>query len=137
MKSISEISTGYVYEKSFEITNDLHRAFIQISGDDSPIHTDLAFCQRNGFDKVLGHAFLLTTLLSQIYGKHFPGGNELCLSHTTNFKKPFFISDILTFKITVTNINHSLELINTSVDVINQEHVKIFQGNGILKLSLK
>lgn len=137
MKKITDISMNETFEKTFEITDSLHQAFIKLSGDDSPIHTDLEFCRKNGYDRLVGHAFLITTLLSQVYGKHFPGGSELCLSQSTNFKKPFFVGDTLKFIVKVTGINESLELLDTSVTVLNQNQTKIFQGEGILKLSLR
>ena len=45
--------------------------------------------------KKVGYAFLLTSALSKIYGIYFPGGNELCLHQTCNFKRPFFVNDTL------------------------------------------
>ena len=137
MKTISDYTIDDSFEYSFPITEELHRSFIQTSGDDSSIHTDLDFCKKNGYDRLVGHAFLITALLSQIYGKRFPGGNELCVSQTTNFRKPFFVNDTLKFVVKISGINKSLELLNTKVTVFNQDAIKVFSGDGILKLSLR
>ena len=137
MKSITDLNAGDHFEIIFTITEDLHNGFMALSGDDSPIHSDVEFCKNNGFPERLGYAFLITTLLSQIYGKHFPGGSELCLSQSTNFKKPFFVNDKLKFRVEVSGINEAFKVLNTRVTVYNQRQDKIFFGDGILKLCLE
>ena len=51
-----------------KITKKLHEDFIKFSGDNSPIHSSVNFCKKNYYKKVVGHAFLLTSILSKIYG---------------------------------------------------------------------
>lgn len=137
MFQFNDISIGQTIEEKVEITKDLHNGFINLSGDDSPIHTDIDFCKKNGFTKILGHAFLLTTILSNLYGKKFPGGSELCLSQSCNFRKPFFVGDTLTFELLVSHKNDSQELVTIKSKVKNQDNDLIFSGEAMMKLSLR
>lgn len=119
-----------------KVTKKLHKDFIKFSGDVSPIHTNINFCKSNGFKLLVGHAFLLTAILSKIFGTFYPGGNELCLHQSCNFKKPFFVGDILIFTTEVLHINMFHKAITLKIKVQNQRKKVIFSGESILKLSL-
>ena len=71
---------------------------------------------------------LITTLLSRIYGKLFSGGGMSYASvRPRTLENPFFVNDVLNFKVRVTGLPiQSLELMNTEVSVFNQDKVKIF-----------
>ena len=56
--------------------------------------------------------FLITSALSKIYGIYFPGGNELCLHQTCNFRKTFFINDNLLINLKVVQLNKSAKIIS-------------------------
>ena len=71
--------------------------FADLSKDYSRIHVDQDFAVKNGYEGMIGHGFLITTLLSGIYANIFPGEMSLCLKQDCNFVKPFYIFDILTF----------------------------------------
>ena len=119
-----------------KVSNKLHNNFIKLSGDNSPIHTDLKFCLRNNFESKLGHAFLLTTILSKIYGIFFPGGSELCLKQTCNFRKPFFLGDNLTINITPLKKNLPLKLLEIEIKIFSKKKL-IFDGEALFQLRLK
>ena len=88
---IKNIKIGLTNKFSLKVTEKLHNDFKKFSGDNSPIHSNFKFCKENNYKKKLGYAFLITSALSKIFGVYFPGGNELCLHQSCNFKNPFFI----------------------------------------------
>lgn len=136
MKLIKDISVGYNYNKSILITRDLHNNFAQLSGDNSPIHTSIEFAKKNGYQDCLGYAFLITTLLSRIYGTQFPGGSELCLKQDCSFPTPYFVGDLLEFSITVKSVNNPLKLMTASTVVLNNDKNVVFRGNVVFQLKL-
>ena len=136
MKLIGDISVGDIYKEFILITRDLHDNFAQLSGDNSPIHTSIEFAKRNGYQDCLGYAFLITTLLSRIYGTQFPGGSELCLKQDCSFPTPYFVGDLLEFNITVKNVNTSLKLMTASTVVLNNNQNIVFRGDVIFQLKL-
>ncbi len=136
MKLIKDISVGYNYNESILITRDLHNNFAQLSGDNSPIHTSIEFAKRNGYQDCLGYAFLITTLLSRIYGTQFPGGSELCLKQDCSFPTPYFVGDLLEFNITVKSVNTPLKLMTASTVVLNNNQNVVFRGDVIFQLKL-
>lgn len=133
---IEKIRIGQVKKFSIKVSEKLHNEFKKFSGDNSKIHNDLNFCKFNGYQKKVGYAFLLTSALSKIYGTLFPGGNELCLHQTCNFKSPYFINDILIIKIKVIQVNKSSKIITLNTEITCLDKI-IFEGQSVLKLSLK
>ena len=133
---IDDIYIGYEVNQHIHITEKMHNDFCKLSGDDSPIHTDSEFSKRSNYKAPIGYAFLLTTLLSRIYGKVFPGGSELCLSQECNFKSVYYIGDLLLFYLKVIQINKEFKLITISVKVTNQDNKIIFTGKSIMKIIL-
>ena len=137
MKSIEKINTGYKFEYTIEITKEMHFGFMKFSGDDSPIHKDMNIAMSNNFKKPIGYAFLLTCILSKIYGTIFPGGNELCLKQECNFPNPYYVGDELRFILEVINKNEGLKLLTVMVIIKNQDNKIIFKGQSVFQLSLK
>lgn len=136
MKTINEIVVGDRHEYKVTITHEMHDDFTRLSGDNSPIHTSTEFARANGYPDCLGYAFLLTALLSRIYGTQFPGGSELCLKQDCNFPKPYYVGDLLTFTTLVKNINKSLKIMTAHTMVMRNGGEVIFKGDVLFQLSL-
>lgn len=117
-------------------TRKLHFEYANLSGDKSPIHTDNEFSKKNGFEDIIGYGFFLNTLLSKIYGMYFPGGTELCIRDTSNYRFHFYINDQLSTHIKVIGMNKNLKLLTLKKEIYNQNQVLIFDGETVFKLSL-
>lgn len=135
--NIKKIKKNFTLNLKTKITNQIHKKFMKFSEDNSKIHVDNNFAKRNGFRGKIGYSFMLLSFLSKIFGTIFPGGNELCLSESFNFKNPFYINDILTFKIKILQISIDNELLRLSIDVFNQKNTVIMSGQTTLLLKLK
>ena len=137
MRNISSIKVGDRYYHTEVVTCELHDEFTRLSGDNSPIHTSIEFAKANGYPGCIGYAFLLTALLSKIYGTQFPGGSELCLKQDCNFPKPYFVGDTLTFAITVKNVNVSLRIVTAHTEVVRGGDEVMFKGGVVFQLCLE
>ena len=133
--NFNSIKLGSSSYLSCTITNKIHNQFKNLSGDDSKIHTSLKFCKRNNHDKKMGYGFLITSILSNIYGTKFPGGLELCLSQDCKFIKPYYVGDKLTFKNKIIYKNPNLKLITISNIVYKNNKTKIFEGKAVLQIA--
>ena len=137
LRIIQDIFIGEEFVHKVAMTEALHLGFMELSGDKSPIHTDVEFAKKNGFQACLGYAFLLPLILSKIYGMLFPGGSELCLRQDTNFPNPYYVGDDLTFRIVVLDKNDDLQLLTAMTTIVNQDSKSIFRGKVVFKLSLR
>jgi 3-hydroxybutyryl-CoA dehydratase len=133
---IEKIKINKIKKFGIKITKNLHDKFTNFSGDKSLIHTDRKFCQKNGFKNKVGYAFLLSNILSKIYGEYFPGGNELCLQHSEKFIKPYYINDFLIINIKPVQKNNDAKLLTIEIKIKSKNNL-IYFAETILKLSLK
>lgn len=136
MKGIQDVTVGEVVTHTVVVTEKKHNDFQALSGDDSPIHSDPAFARTNGFKDKLGYAFLLTAILSEIYGTIFPGGSELCLKQECHFPQPHYVGDELTFRVEAIHKNEDLHLLTVMTSAANQEKQVVFRGKATFQLSL-
>ena len=134
--TIEDINNGDLRSYKTSYTEKIHLEYAKLSGDKSKIHTDKLFCNKNGFRDVIGYAFFLNTLFSNIFGMYFPGGTELCLRDTSNYRRPFYINDHLLITIKVININIDLQLLTLKKEVRDQSNDLILDGETVFKLSL-
>ena len=133
--TIKDIKLNSIKKFKIKISEKLHKDFIKFSGDNSPIHTDIKFFKKNSFKKPLGHSFLITSILSKIYGKYFPGGSELCLKQNCNFRKPFYINDNLEIQIIPIKKNIALKILEIRTVIYKRKKI-IFDGEAIFQLVL-
>lgn len=83
-----------------KITVDLIDKFIEISGDDNPIHTDDEFASKTIFKKKIAHGLISAGLISKGLTQLLGAGN-VWVSQTLKFKKPVYIGDVITAKLKV------------------------------------
>ena len=133
-KEFSEINVGD--EASFEVIIDdkLHNEFSRLSGDHSPIHCDDEFSSKTKFKKKIGYAFLLTSMLSRLYGEYLPGGTSVCIKQAAEFIKPYFIGDRLTVHGKVIGKIDSTNFVEIKTEIYRNNDELVFKGNGIVQV---
>jgi len=91
----ADLAEGLSAEFEVELTRAMLDDFVQLSGDDNPLHTDDEFAKRAGFAGVVAHGMLTSALYSRLAGVHLPG--KFCLLHGIDleFVKPSFAGDRL------------------------------------------
>jgi acyl dehydratase len=66
------------------------RAFIALSGDDAPLHTDADFAVRQGFRGPLVHGALLAAYVSRFIGTVLPGPYAVLTRMDIQFRRPCY-----------------------------------------------
>lgn len=124
---------------SFDVLADeiTHQKFMNLSGDDSPIHADDEFCVRSKFNRRIGYAFFLTALLSRFYGKYLPGGSSVCIRQEASFIKPFFPGDRLIVVGTVTHKIESTRFVEIETQIYRSNQELIFRGQGTVQIIIE
>lgn len=110
---------------SFKRTINNHdlNNFVELSGDNNPLHIDAEYGAKSKFGNNIVHGMLLASFFSKIVGIYF-GKNILYLNQTLEFRKPAFVGD----KIIVEGI---IELISEATKII-QLKTLIKRGNEII-----
>lgn len=90
-------SEGMQIGWKFSVSESNMKTFIDLSGDDSPIHTDHKFCQARGFKSPLLHGALLSSQLSRLIGKELPDQKAMTVGFSIEFFNGAYVDDELDF----------------------------------------
>jgi acyl dehydratase len=72
------------------VTPEAVRSFMEVSGDDAPLHRDASFARARGFDGPLIHGALLTAYVSRLVGTRIPGVDALLERIDLSFRAPCY-----------------------------------------------
>src|SRR6185312_1908690 len=78
------------------------RRFVEMTGDDNPLHVDRAFAEATSFRDVVVHGMLGASFISTVIGTQLPGPGALWVSQSMEFLSPVRLGDPITVTCTVT-----------------------------------
>ena len=119
---------GDSYEISKKVTEEDVRKFIEISGDDNPVHVSEEFARRTMFKGRIAHGLIPLSLVSAALTKLMGPGN-VWLSQTVKFNYPVRIGDVISVRITVTKIEENGVHMFRS-EGRNQKGKMVFEGES-------
>jgi 3-hydroxybutyryl-CoA dehydratase len=124
-------------EESFEvvITQDMVSKFVEITGDDNPLHTDEAFAGKKGFTKKVAQGMLVSSFFSTLVGKHFFGDDNLYLSQTSSFRKPILVGDRILVKGVVKDKIESAKILRIETIILAHDKEVAVSGEAQVKLN--
>jgi 3-oxoacyl-[acyl-carrier protein] reductase len=94
--------------------------FVQLTGDDNPLHVDEGFAQSTDCRGIVAHGMLGASFLSTVIGKHLPGEGALWLSNHMDFHAPVRIGDTLTINAEIIQLIPNHRMMKLSVTITNQ-----------------
>ena len=125
---INDIHIGMKESFSITVTQEDMKKFLEISGDDSPLHTDPQFAIAHGFRDKISYGMLTAALISRMSGCYLPGNNSMTLGVKVDFVKPVYIGDKLTVTGEVIEIQEEFKQVMLKVAIRNQDNQKVLRG---------
>lgn len=133
-KKIDQFNVGDKAEFKHTISEEDVRKFVQITGDDNPLHTDPAFAKKTTMKTVVAHGMLSASFISTLIGKYIPGEGALWVSQNLNFLLPVRIGDELTFYAEVLKKQEKLSILTLKTEVKNQYKQVVVSGEAQVKI---
>ena len=130
----SEITIGQECEISVPISPENICQFSELSGDFSPIHTDINFAKTAGYDGPLVHGAFLAALVSRLIGMHLPGRRGILERMDLSFRQPCYAPCQLLVKATVKQVSEAVNSIILEVAVERNDGAVIVTGKTWHKL---
>ena len=81
------------------------KLFAKLSGDDNPLHIDEVYAASTPFKRCVVHGMLYSSLIGTIFGASVPGA--VYVNQSFKFRRPVFVGDAVTARITVTGVKFS------------------------------
>lgn len=110
------------------------RRFVEMTGDDNPLHVDREFAGETPFKDVVVHGMLGASFISTVIGTQLPGPGALWVSQSMEFLLPVRLGDELTVTCTVLKKIARDRLLELDTRIVNQHGQVVLQGTGRVKL---
>jgi acyl dehydratase len=124
------IKIGDTFTKERLVTDELVRAFAEVSGDYNPIHLDEDFAKATRFGRRIAHGMLSGAFISAVLGYEFGEKKIVYLSQTLKFTAPVFIGDTVTTTATVTNIREDKQIVTMETVCTKQDGEIVVKGES-------
>lgn len=123
--TFSELQVGMSQSFSVDVTEKMHNAFTEMSGDINPMHMDEEYAKSHGYDNKLVYGMATASLYSTLVGVYLPG--EHCIFHEIDakFNAPVYIGDKLTVTGTIKEIHEGFKRIRIKANIVNQNGKKV------------
>jgi 3-oxoacyl-[acyl-carrier protein] reductase len=130
----NEIQIGTVKKLTHKISkNDIER-FVELTGDDNRMHTDLEYASRTSYKEPVAHGMLSASFISTIIGTKLPGDGALWFSQSLEFLIPVRIGDMLTIIAEVVKKDDKSNVIELKTNVLNQHKQFVIKGFAKVKV---
>ena len=129
-----QINIGDKFTKDRLVTDELVRAFAEVSGDYNPLHLDDEFARTTRFGRRIAHGMLSGAFISAVLGYEFAERKIVYLSQTLKFTAPVYIGDTVTTTATVTHIREDKPVITLETVCTNQHGETVVRGESAVML---
>jgi 3-oxoacyl-[acyl-carrier protein] reductase len=134
VKRFDDIEVGDVESIRRTVTEADVRRFVEMTGDDNPLHVDRAYAERTSFKDIVVHGMLAGSLVSTVIGTKLPGEGALWLKQNFDFALPVRLGDELDVSCTVLKKSDRERLLELEARVVNQNSDTVLSGTGLVKV---
>jgi 3-hydroxybutyryl-CoA dehydratase len=131
---VTDLRIGDSFSTVREVTDELIRAFAEVSGDRNPIHLDEEFAAKTRFGKRIAHGMLSGAFISAVLGNEFSERRIVYMSQTMRFVAPVFIGDTITTTATATHIREDKGIVTLETTCKNQDGVTTLKGESVVMI---
>ncbi|KQQ94945.1 glucose 1-dehydrogenase [Massilia sp. Leaf139] len=117
-----------------DITEADVRKFVDMTGDDNPLHVDRAYAETTAFKDIVVHGMLGASFISTVIGTKLPGTGALWVSQNMEFLLPVRLGDRLTISATVLKKHERDRLLELDTRIVNQNQQLVLSGQGKVKV---
>jgi 3-oxoacyl-[acyl-carrier protein] reductase len=113
------------------------RKFVEMTGDDNPLHVDQSFAQSTPFKDIVVHGMLGASFISTVIGTQLPGPGALWVSQSFDFLLPVRLGDQLTVSCTVLSKRERERLLELESRIVNGHGRTVLTGRGTVKVLMR
>ena len=110
------------------------KKFVEMTGDDNPLHVDRDFAESTAFKDIVVHGMLGASFISTVIGTKLPGPGALWVTQNMEFLLPVRLGDELTVSCTVLKKHDRERLLELETRIVNQNQQTVLIGVGTVKV---
>ena len=106
----------------FTVRDDDLNNFISACGDNHPLHQNLEFAVKKGYNNKIVHGMYIASFVSSLITKEFIGSEGLLISFNSEFRSPIEVNIQVTCSLVIKDINLSsgVTLLEWKVSLVNE-----------------
>lgn len=128
IKSWEDIRIGETYTFTKVITKEDIVTWVEMMGDDNPVHVDEDYAATTRFGQVIAPGLMVAGLISTIMTKATFG--NVYSGQTLKFIKPVFVGDIITARAEVIDKLEEKHRVVIKTECFNQNDELVITGEG-------
>ena len=139
----SQLNVGIKHSFEAEVDEDKMQKFLEISGDNNPMHIDHIFAKSNGMKDRIVYGLLTSSFYSTLVGVYLPGKLALLHSIDIQFSNPVFIGDTITTTVTIKEMKDypkdpdKFGMVYEACEVLNQNKKCVSYSEHVLLVERK
>ena len=130
--TFDEITLGQSAEYSKAVTEADIQMFAAVSGDVNPLHLDPEFAAGTRFGERIAHGMLTASFISAALAMELPGPGCIFMEQSLKFRLPVKIGDVITVKLTVTDMQARRKTLTLDCKAYNQEDKLVLTGTSLV-----
>ena len=132
---MSSLQPGDKASRTTTITDEMIRAFADLTGDANPVHLDDAYAAGTRFGRRIAHGMIAAGLISATLANDLPGPGTIYRSQTLQFKAPVFPGDTITTTVEVKSVRPDKPIVTLTTVCINQDNKVVLEGEAVVFVS--
>ncbi|MFZ1830943.1 MAG: SDR family oxidoreductase [Candidatus Competibacteraceae bacterium] len=132
--NFEQIKEGDIGSLIKVITETDIRRFVEMTGDDNPLHVDSEYASTTSFKEIVVHGMLGASFISTVIGTQLPGPGALWVSQSMEFNLPVRLGDTLTVTCKVLRKHERDHLLELETRITNQHGQIVLRGQGKVKV---
>jgi len=129
------LNPGDKASRTQTITDDMIRAFAELTGDTNPVHLDDAYAAGTRFGRRIAHGMIAAGLISATLANDLPGPGTVYLSQSLQFKAPVYPGDTITATVEVKSVRPDKPIVTLVTFCNNQDNVVVLEGEAVVLVS--
>lgn len=128
----NEIKIGDSASIVKDISRDDIKRFVELTGDDNPLHVDPVYAEKTSFKDVVVHGMLGASFISTVIGTKLPGSGALWVSQAFDFLRPVRLGDQIKVVCTVEAKDEKRRRLTLKTEIFNQLKELVLSGTGVV-----
>jgi acyl dehydratase len=124
------LTVGQTASREVTVTEEMVRAYAELTGDYNPLHFDADFAARTRFERLMAQGGIATGLLHALVAMDLPGPGSVFMKQSWSFPRPVYIGDTIRAQVTVTAVSERRGIAELDVVVTNQDGEKVLRGEA-------
>lgn len=109
-------------------------AFVKLTGDTNPLHTDEAYVAQTSFRQRVVHGMLTASFISTVIGTKLPGEGALWYEQEMRFLAPVRIGEEIRVWVRVTHKSEAQRVVLLETIVFGEGGRRVIEGKGKVKV---